>query len=333
MSDPISAPGRIRAALLTPHLREVDPDHRGFYAWEEGPGIVEPVGRSFLQGFRLAMEQPGARGTMRALQQVPTSWRGFAAEGAAMAVCLRAAIEPWRRGEFHRLVSVSGGRHTYMMHVGLGWALARLPRGLWPRLSDLDPAVAGLVLDGYGFHEIFFHTTRTLERRDAPFPARHWPGQEHDAAAHVMQGIGRGLWFVAGGSIRVLGELIGTFPAHHSGSLWAGAGLAASYAGGRGRAALARLAEAAGQDARWVRQGCAFAVEARHRAGTVNDHTALAAETLCGRTIAELVRVTRQVAPTPHRCDSGDWSAYQAWREQVAHELRHAPEAVAGSTP
>lgn len=321
MHDVFSGARQVRARLTTPSSREVEPEVRGFYGWSEGPTIVRPVGLSFLAGYRIGMEQPGAVGVMRQLQDLPRQWQGFAAEGAGMSVAIRSRLEPWHRDEFHKLVSTSGGRHSYMMHVGLGWALARLPQFTWPDLSQFDPAVAPLILDGYGFHEVFFHTEATLGVRGPLFPWKRWPGGREDAEQQVMQGIGRGCWFVGGGDPVVVHDMIDSFESRYRSSMWAGVGLAATYAGGRSAAGLRELVDRAGDDACWLRQGCAFATEARHRASTLTRHTALAAEVLCGRTVEDLVGVCAAVRPSAQESDSGNLSMYEQWRASIAKEL------------
>ncbi|RPF19726.1 DUF1702 family protein [Myceligenerans xiligouense] len=318
---------RLRATLTTPGVREVDPERRGFRPWEAGPSIVAPVGHAFLDGYRIAMTERGPAQAARRLDDLPRQWQGFAAEGAAMAITIRAALEPWSRHGFATFEAVTEGRHSYMAHVGLGWALARLPRPFWPDLTTLDPAVAPLVLDGYGFHEVFFHSTRTLERRGTGFPEHRWPGGAGAARQSLMQGIGRGLWFWAGGSPTGIADVVARFDRRFSGSLWAGTGLAAAYAGGRDRTALAELLTVAGDDRRWVRQGAAFAVEARHRAGTVNEHTPVASAALCGGPVADVVELVGSCRPRPAD-GAPDRTAYESWRRAVATALEAADDVV-----
>lgn len=327
-TDPLTLVRRLRAALTTPGVREVDPVRRGFRPWEAGASIVAPVGRSFLDGYRIAMSERDAMQTARQLEDLPRSWQGFAAEGAAMAITVRAALEPWSRREFVAFETATQRRHTYMAHVGLGWALARLPRPLWPDLSTLDTAVAPLVLDGYGFHEVFFHSARTLDRRGTAFPVDRWPGGAEAARQSLMQGIGRGLWFYAGGSPRGIAGIVAQFDQRFSGSLWAGTGLAAAYAGGRDRMALEELLAVAGPDSRWVRQGAAFAVEARHRAGTLNEHTPVAAATLCGGPTEDVVSLVRACRPPEPSGAAPDWATYESWRRSVAAALDPADDIV-----
>lgn len=321
MRSPLAVARAVRASVLTPSPREVETSYRGFYAWEEGPSVVEPVGHTFLHGFRLGMQSAGAKDVLDGLIALAPEWQGFAAEGAGMSLGIRSAVEPWRRNEFHTLVSASGGRHTYMMHVGMGWALARLPRPLWPHLCQYDPAVAPLILDGFGFHEIFFHTRRTLDTCHVPFPLDRWPGPGPDAQHQLMQGVGRGMWFVGGGSPKVVQELISTFSAQWTPSLWAGVGLAATYAGGRNEVALRDLVERSGPHRGWLRQGSAFAIEARLKAGTANPHTGIAARAICGAEPWQVQSVVDTHRPTGPDLPPGEFSSYERWRALVASGL------------
>lgn len=319
--DLMGAVRRARAGLLTPKDREVEPSVRGFEPWEGGPGIVEDVGRAFLTGYRTMMECGTATDACGRLGTLENQWRGFAVEGAGMAAAVRSMTEPWSRGTFKDLVVYCGERHGYMIYVGLGWALARLPRILWPRLHRFDPGAAPLVLDGFGFHEAFFHTSATLARGPRRFPTGAWPGPAEHVTQQVHQGVGRALWFVCGGSPRRLAATIGRFDEDLHSSLWAGTGLAAAYAGGRDRAGLVELVDAAGEHHRWLRQGAAFAVEARVNAGTVVDHTGIAAEYLIGGTVDDVTAAVRAARPAGQALDSGDWSAYEVWRHDLAGAL------------
>lgn len=315
--DPIR---KTRAQLLTPSLREVETSVRGFYPWCEGPSIVEPVGRAFLGGYRIGMEESTPTRVMRNLQAFDNAYLGFAAEGAGMAVAIRSRLEPWNRSAFDRLIATSGGRHTYMMHVGLGWALARLPKPLWPTLHTLDPLVGPLVADGYGFHEVFFNTHQTLSD-GLLFEPRQWPGPPAHAQQQAMQGVGRGIWFVAGGDVDIAKDLLSRFPTHVHASLWAGLGLAATYAGGRSDLGLTGLRHVADTFLPWVRQGSAFAAEARTRAGTTTSHTHRAVQILCGRTVPEVVDLVARTRPKVRTVDDGDWGSYETWRESLALEI------------
>lgn len=314
---------RLRERVLLPADREVTPDRRGFHAWAEGPSLTEPVGRAFLAGYRAGLRARHTREAAAAIQQMSPQWRGFAMEGLGMAAGVRDGLGVASRRRFTDLLVHCGERHGYMAYVGLGWSVARLPRLVWPRFDRLDPVLAPLVLDGYGFHETFFHTEQVLARRQVPFPLeRHWPGSRDDGAQQLMQGVGRALWFVAGGAPTTLAGLVERFDTAHHASLWAGTGLAAAYAGGRDAAALRTLRGLAAEHRDWLAQGAAFGIEARVRAGLVVAHTEVAASELCGRSAAEAAAVTWVSRPDPAAVDAGDWGVYEVWRHDVAARLR-----------
>lgn len=306
-----------RSRLLTPSRTQVETGRRGFHPWAVGPSIVEPVGNAFLDGFALACRAPTTRDLLDDLGRLEPQWRGFAAEGAAMAVTIRSRVEPWSRDALERLLRL-GSEHSYLMHVGVGWGLARLPRPLWTDVTVLDRAVVPLVLDGYAFHEVFFRTGSVLDARATRYPLDAWPGGAAEATQHLAQGIGRGLWFVAGGDETGLADLVARFPAAQHASLWAGTGLATAYAGGRDADGMRAVLAASGPHRAWLRQGCAFAVEARARAGTLTPHTRLAAEVLCDRPWQDVVAVVDAHRPRVPDGGPGGWHAYDGWRTALA---------------
>ncbi|MDO8147757.1 DUF1702 family protein [Isoptericola sp. b515] len=316
-----SAPWRAaRARVMTPSRSQVDPRRRGFHPWTEGNSIVEPVGNAFLDGFAVACHRSTAAAVLEEVGRVSAGRRGFALEGAAMACTLRSRLEPWNRGVLDELLR-RADEHTYLAHVGVGWALARLPRPWWPDLARLDRSVVPLVLDGYAFHEVFFRTGAVLGTRSTRFPRDTWPGGPEVATQHLAQGIGRGLWFVAGGSAGRLAGHVQDFPTDQRASLWAGVGLAMTYAGGRGPEGMRAVLAAAGDHRRWVRQGCAFAVEARARSATTVPHTRTAAEVICERPWDDVVSVVDALRPRIPAGGPGNWHAYEEWRAAVADEL------------
>jgi len=316
-----SLTGRARTWALYPHPGEVNPDVRGFSPWAEGESIVADVGTAFLTGYRAGLQARRCTDAITDLQQLPDQWRGFAMEGLGMAAGVRSAISPLDRHQFDEVVLACGERHGYMLYVGLGWSMARTPRLTWPRLSRFDPLLAALILDGYGFHEVFFNTRRVLEQGLRGMADLPWPGSTDQARQHVMQGIGRGMWFVTAGSPPELTRRFAAFPANLRASLWAGCGLAAAYAGGRDGDGLAELRTEAGEHAAALGQGAAFAVEARRRASTVVDHTGIAARVLCGRSIAEVHELVVAATPASNDVDAPDWTAYERWRHAVIGAL------------
>lgn len=181
---------------------------------------IERVGRTFVAGYHAALETPRVEILVPRLQEIELNFRGFAYEGAAMALGILDRVTPWRRDRVRNFLQRTGDAHTYMVHVALGWAAARIPGNLEKQMAPLDPLLRWLLLDGYGFHEGFFHWPKYLD--DGPPP-----GRVAGYAARVFdQGLGRSLWFVEGAEVAAIGETIAHFSESRRADLWSGVGLA-----------------------------------------------------------------------------------------------------------
>jgi hypothetical protein len=185
-----------------------------------------------------------------------------------------------------------------------------------------------LALDGYGFHEAYFHTSRVVEEHRPPRLVWIPAGSAQDAVHVVDQGIGRALWFVCGADIDYLSSTIARFAPDRHADLWAGVGLAAAYAGGPSLApgghnelanaqaaerSISELATRAGGYLPDVAQGAAFAAKARYRPGLVTPQTAIAVRVLCGMDVADAARCTDEARPG----DPAAADAYQVWRNRI----------------
>lgn len=279
---------------------------------------METVGRYFLEGYAAAAEADSPAEAERPLEAVPEGYRGFAYEGAAMGCAVRDGLPVGGRDHVAEFLAGPAARHIYMAYVGVGWAMARVPRFRWSSLHAADPLLRWLILDGYGFHQAYFRTRQYVH---GPRPQEHscpWDAGEHAwYVPHVIdQGIGRATWFVAGGDPDRVGRIFDRFGPGRRADLFSGAGLAATYAGGTGRAALERLWEIAGQHRPNLAQGAAFAAHARVHAGLVMPYTELATEVFCGRSAAEAATLpdeARAGLPT-----TGAIPAYAIWRSRIS---------------
>src|SRR5213076_3230405 len=135
-----------------------------------------------------------------------SEFRGFAFEGAAMALAILDLLVPWGPRRLHRFAAGTGARYAYMVHVGAGWALARLRRDPSPYLGGLDPLLGQLALDGYGFHEAHFQPHAAIPQQLQPARFTHAQRGVFD------QGVGRSLWFVEGARVGAIATTIATFP-------------------------------------------------------------------------------------------------------------------------
>jgi len=310
----VSLLGQARKRLLGLSPDEATFARRGFAAGDgEARLRLEHIGRTFLLGYHAALEETKPSALARRLEGVAGEFRGFAFEGAAMGLALLDRFTPWRR-RWHTFTDIFAQPHIYMMHVGLGWALARLRRRVEPHLSQLDPLLGWLAIDGYGFHEGYFKWPRYVE-------ARVLPGRLHGYALRAFdQGLGRSIWFVRGARVSAVRETVDAFEPARRPDLWSGVGLACTYAGGVGRAEMERLREAAGSHRPPLAQGAAFAAETRRRAGNVNAHAEAACEVFCGRPLPAAAAVAR-AALDGLRAEDGR-PAYEVWRRRIQAEFK-----------
>ncbi|MDG4793445.1 DUF1702 family protein [Micromonospora sp. WMMD1082] len=305
----------LRRRIMTPNVSETRVDVRGFHV--KSPAAVErleTVGRSFLAGFGAAAATGRPEDIAAELATLSATFRGFAYEGAGMALAILDAL-PGRSRHVRDFLAGPGADHVYMVYVGVGWAMARLPRFRWHTLHAPDPLLRWLMLDGYGFHQAYFHTRRYVhEQFRSPRLAARVPGPAWHVDQVIDQGIGRACWFVGGADPARVAALLDAFPEARRADLYSGAGLAATYAGGVDRSELQTFARAAGPYRGWVAQGAAFAAAARLRAGLVVPHNELATQVLCGTDVATAAAATDTAR---EGLTENGVPAYAQWRERI----------------
>jgi hypothetical protein len=270
---------------------------------------LEQIGVSFLRGYQLALATKDSRELVSQLDLLDAETVGFSYEGAAMGLALLDLMTPWNKDRWLCFVQGGGAKHVYMAHVGLGWALARLQR--WrkghPRL--VDPLLRWLAVDGYGFHEGYFHWPRFMRDRKLPERLSGYSRRVFD------QGLGRSFWFVNGADVKRIVSTIATFPAARQEDLWSGVGLACSYAGGVDAAAVKALSAAAPAFRKQLAQGACFAAKTRQRAANPAAHTEAACRILCGMSADDAAEVTDiELKDLPR---DGELPAYEIWRQRI----------------
>lgn len=318
----------VRRRLITPSHNETKLSTRGFYEKSpEARETLETVGATFLDGYAFAVEARDQDEAHEWLERIPVRFRGFGYEGAAMGLAMLDGLPVPGNGRVAAFLAGHGAPHDYMVHVGVGWAMARLPRFRWASIAPTDPLLGWLALDGYGFHQAYFRTQRYVDEhyREPAFP---WPGDEtRRYARHAIdQGIGRALWFIGGTDPATVANLVEGFAADRRPDLYSGVGLAACYAGGADEAELLDLIARADRYRPQLAQGAAFAATARVEAGLVIPHTELAARLLCGLTPQQATEICAQARPSPVVDDR--LTAYEVWRRQISERVASgAPEA------
>lgn len=306
--------GKLARKLFGIPLTEASFARRGFM-----PGVravqqrLEQIGQTFVLGYNTALEIHQSEHLMRQLNEVDSELRGFAFEGAAMGLMLLDLLTPWNRTRWQLFSTRYGNAHIYMMHVGAGWALARLRHGMNRELARQSPLLAWLTYDGYGFHEGYFHAAQAVEQQAIP---RRLDGY---ALRAFDQGLGRSLWFVNCADPQRITKTISAFPLSRQRDLWSGIGLACAYAGGVERSEIEILQHAAGSFRAQLAQGAAFAAKARQLAGNPASQTELACQVLNGLSADETAAVVdeAELSLPP----DGAEPSYEIWRQRIQQRL------------
>lgn len=270
---------------------------------------LEYVAGKFLDGYHQALAADGPNDLARRLATIDLEVRGFAFEGAAMALALLDTLTPWNRWRVRSFLRGPGDAHAYMVHVGVGWALARLHRPVAPTLKRFDLLLRWLIVDGYGFHETFFHWRRCVQEQTVPDVLGGYERRMFD------QGLGRCLWFVEGAEVESIARAITGFPPGRQVDLWSGVGLACAYAGGVERKQIELLRGAAGEMLPQLAQGAAFGAKARQRAGNLAPHTETACRVLCGMSADTAAGITD--AALKGLTHDGPEPAFDVWRRRI----------------
>ena len=311
--------GSVRRRLLTPQLRDVTFAKRGFPATPSAATQrLEAIPQAVICGFEWGIDARDQWEVERRLDLVDAEQRGFAYEGVTMAFTVLDAM-----GRGHRtrdLLAGSGSRHIFLAYIGMGFAMARLPRPLWKKVvPDLTPdpyypTMSWLAVDGFAFDRAYFDTRRWVDAQRVPAPYC-WEGSPDYFLRAVDQGIGRALWFICGAHAPDVAAAAGRFASHRRPDLWSGIGLAAAFAGGCDEEGLAALRRAAGDDWSQLALGSVFAAKARAYSGLVPDHTQATCSALAGISVDKAVSLADGTAPTA--ADAGSEPAYELWRQRI----------------
>ncbi|MBZ5491706.1 MAG: DUF1702 family protein [Acidobacteriia bacterium] len=310
--------------LLVIDRREVTFARRGFFVVKpEVRDRLEHVGTIFLVGYHEALQENRLQRLTEKLERVELEYLGFAYEGAAMALALRDALVPGSN-LFAEFIKGAGKRHIYMLHVGAGWACARLPWLRWrieKVICKFDPVLRWLVLDGYGFHQGYFHYKEPVINAVKRLSA--------DARHVFYQGFGRSLWFVHGCDFHQIAITISGFPDIYQSDAWSGIGLACAYAGGARAAEMKDAVSLAGCFTSALAQGAAFAAKARQLAGNKAAHTEEACAVLAGIKTEQAATLCDRALAHVNKNSS---SPYQQWRELVQNYFSTSRTPVRGNS-
>jgi enediyne biosynthesis protein E2 len=311
--------GSLRRLAMTPQLADVTFGKRGFPpAPLDATLRLEAIPQAVICGFEWGIDTRGQWEVERRMELVDAELRGFACEGVTMAFTIRDVMG--RRGHRTRdLLRGPAGRHIFLAYIGIGFAMARLPRPLWKKvLPDLTgtpyhPVMSWLAVDGYAFDRAYFDTRRWVDGQHVPAPYP-WQGCAGYFQRGVDQGIGRALWFICGAQAPAVTAAVRGFATSRQADLWSGVGLAAGFAGGCDIEALHALRREAGEHAGELAIGAVFAVRARSYAGLVPAQTERAVAAFCDMSVPAAVTLADDTAVAE---SAGPVPAYELWRRNI----------------
>lgn len=237
-----------------------------------------------LEGYHATLDDSRLDALIPRLNQIDADMRSYAYEGAAMGLTGMDVAMPWRN-RLKPFLEGAGAAHTYMVHIGVGEALALMRRRPEPYLAQLDPVLRWLALDGYGFHKGFFAQRRYIDAQDVPSFLSPYARQI------FSQGIGRAIWFLKGGNVDLVLAAVSRFPTTRHADLWCGVGVGCAYAGGADPVSIESLRRGAGRYAPHLALGAAVVAKGRTRAGNPVPHSDLACEIFCDTSSSVAARI------------------------------------------
>ena len=291
--------------------------------------MLESSATAFLDGLNAVADTAGVDAAGDRIDELDPVLRGFGYEGAAMGCALLDLLTASRGRRVTELLRGPASDYPHLVHVGVGWAYARLRLRPWWGATVTDPLLRWLAWDGFGFHQGFFHANSTIGRQ------RLERGLSSERRAVRDQGLGRALWFHECADPDGAALRIGEFPVARRADLWSGVGLAATYAGGAEVGELARLAHLSDGHREHLAQGCAFGCAARLRAGIVPGHVHSAAKLLAGASVSEAASWTDGSLDDLPTGPAGA-GRYELWRAGIRrrwseHEQSTIPAGMKGA--
>lgn len=317
----------LRSVVLSPALAEVSFARRGFPARPSAAtDRLERIPQAVICGFDWAIQGRSQWEVERKLAMLDPELMGFGYEGATMAFTVLDAMGRGRRTR--DLLRGAGQPHIFLAYIGIGFAMARLPRPLWKKvLPDLDvseyhPTMSWLAVDGYGFDRAYFDTPRWVDEQYVP-ASYPWLDSPRYFPRAVDQGIGRALWFIHGADVQAVAAAVERFAEHRRADLWGGVGLASAFAGGCGPDDLATLRAAAGDHWIELALGTVFAAKARSYAGFVPACTEVATAAFADLSVSAADALADDTSPGDG-CPP-DTPAYEQWRCNIRDRLAARP--------
>jgi len=315
---------RLLKSLLTLNPKEGTFAARGFDAGDPASTRkLEGMIQSFIAGFNTALTEPDLVSAGAKLNREFDSHHvGFAFEGFGLYLAGLDLGLPGKSTRLAEFVTGMGVEHDYIVAVGAGFAIPRVP---WGRISmssylkTLDPLLSWCVPCGYGFHEAFFRHQRYIDRAaTAPSALCARSKRLFDS------GMGRAMWWVKCADPKRIADTIDRFPEDRRAELWAGIGIACCYASIADSNVIHRLDILAGDYRMDFLSGLPFAARLRQKAGNYSEPTEMVCRLLLDLGTDETADMAEASADAVrHRVSTnGITDAYDLVRGHLVGELK-----------
>lgn len=212
------------------------------------------------------------------LKDVEPEFKAVACEGMAMSLALKdlhdRALIDWRA--FMRRTEPAFTHHVY---VGLGWAIAKQKLSSLIFLDSLLPSMMYRVLDGHGYYDGIFRSVQTIDNQSRPASI------EEKYHAGYDQGVGRSLWYAAGGDVDRVVRAVNAFSSDRHAALWRGVGIASTFVGGCDERVMSKLSASSATNRKHLSFGAALAIKARIATNTLAEDTLLTCRVVCNNSV------------------------------------------------
>nr|WP_254436905.1 DUF1702 family protein [Ruegeria arenilitoris] len=270
---------------------------------------LQAIATTFVRGYNVMFGAAPISRLDDIHDQISVSLRGFLVEGAAMGAAVRDGMV-LQAGLLSALHTRYHSKYQYLIQVGSGWALARMPWISRRLFQTLPPELYTLTLDGRGFHNTFFKPERALH--GLTVKCQGLAGGAYD------QGVGRALWFVSLADLETTLSSVERAHPSRQANLLSGLGLAMSYAGPSRMQDFKNVCDSFPAHQAAFMQGVSFAITALDAAGAVRPELQVLSSQLLGAPYREIVPAIENDRPSDGPSSFQDsLEAYEVWRNRT----------------
>lgn len=239
---------------------------------------------------------------------------GVFLEGNAMGLALSDHLTPAKHKRWNTLRSEIETRHPYEIHTALGMAL-----GLFGGKVETTKSMTSLwqwfVVDGLGFQQGLLHPDKFIERRVRTRRSLCVQGSKV-----FDQGLGRSIWFQAGGDVQRTCETVERFEKERQADLWVGVGVAVSHVGNLSQTSLTYLRARADKHAANFAIGIAIGAHVRHLNGTGKEVADNACRIAAGVSAEEAAAIVENAVAAVSGSPTDD--IHIRWQGTISQNLR-----------